>query len=174
MSGTTTAPPAPAAEATPAPSAEAAPADDTALGEAGQKALKAERDARSQAEKSAKALQAQLDALQTAQMSDLEKANKAAQDAQAEALKATNEALRYKHAARVGMKDDDAELFLTGSDDATIAKQADRWAEVTAPTPPTTANPRVATDPSQGGGGAPPALNSDALEDTLKQKLGIT
>lgn len=99
-------------------------AADKPLGENGEKALKAEREARSAAEKQAAALQKQLDDIAAANLSDLEKAQKAAADAQAAAEKATTEAMRLRVAAKHGISDEDADLFLTGSDAATIEKQA--------------------------------------------------
>lgn len=146
------------------PQGDPAPADKP-LGENGEKALKAEREARAAAEKSAAALQKQLDEINAANLSDLERAQKAAKDAQDAAAKATAEALRFRVAAKHGISDEDADLFLTGSDTATLERQAARLVERT----PITPRP----DPSQGGNGAPPALNSNALEQALKSKLGI-
>ena len=59
-----------------------APTDEP-LGEGGLKALHAERDARAAAEKRAADLQAQIDAIEASKMSDLEKAQKLAADAEA-------------------------------------------------------------------------------------------
>lgn len=146
------------------PQGDPAPADKP-LGENGEKALKAEREARAAAEKSAAALQKQLDEINAANLSDLERAQKAAKDAQDAAAKATAEALRFRVAAKHGISDEDADLFLTGSDTATLERQAARLVERT----PITPRP----DPSQGGNGTPPALNSNALEQALKSKLGI-
>jgi hypothetical protein len=97
---------------------------DKPLGENGEKALKAEREARAAAERSAAALQKQLDDIAAANLSDLEKAQKTATDAQAAAAKATAEALRLRVAAKHGINDEDADLFLTGSDLETVEKQA--------------------------------------------------
>lgn len=97
---------------------------DKPLGENGEKALKAEREARATAEKQAAALQKQLDDIAAANLSDLEKAQKAAADAQVLADKAATEALRLRAAAKHGISDEDADLFLTGSDPETIEKQA--------------------------------------------------
>lgn len=146
------------------PQGDPAPADKP-LGENGEKALKAEREARAAAEKSAAALQRQLDEINAANLSDLERAQKAAKDAQDAAAKATAEALRFRVAAKHGISDEDADLFLTGSDTETLERQAARLVERT----PITPRP----DPSQGGNGTPPALNSNALERALKSKLGI-
>lgn len=112
-----------AATATDAATADK-PDGDKPLGENGEKALKAEREARAAAEKSAAALQKQLDDIAAANLSDLEKAQKAATDAQAIADQATAEALRLRVAAKHGISDEDADLFLTGSDLETVERQA--------------------------------------------------
>lgn len=104
--------------------AQGDPANDKPLGENGEKALKAEREARSAAEKSAAALQKQLDEINAANLTDLERAQKVAQDATETAEKATKEAMRLRVAAKHGISDDDADLFLTGSDMETVQRQA--------------------------------------------------
>lgn len=119
---------------------------DQPLGEGGIKALAAERDARAVAERQAAALQKQLDEINAANLSDLERAQKEAKDAQAIADKATADALRYRIAAKNSISDEDAELFLTGSDEETLTRQAARLVERT----PTSPRP----DPSQGSKGA--------------------
>lgn len=116
------------------------------LGEGGAKALKAERDARKAAEQAAAALQKQLDDINAANLSDLEKAQKAAKDAEDAAKQATAEALRLRVAAKHGINDEDADLFLTGTDVETLEKQAARLVERT----PTGPKP----DPSQGAKGS--------------------
>ena len=109
----------------PDPAAQGDPAvDDKPLGENGEKALKAEREARAAAEKSAAALQKQLDDIAAANLSDLEKAQKAATDAQADAAAARAEALRLTVAAKHGITGDDVDLFLTGGDADTLERQA--------------------------------------------------
>lgn len=134
--------------AAPAATAPAAPTEgDKPLGENGEKALKAERDARAAAEKNAAALQKQLDDIAAANLSDLEKAQKALSDAQAEAAKAASEALRLRIAAKHGISDEDADLFLTGSDAETVERQASALAART------TNGPKP--DLTQGTKGAP-------------------
>lgn len=49
--------------------------------------------------------------------------------AEAEAQQARAEALRFKVAAKFQVSDEDAELFLTGTDEATLTKQAQRLTE---------------------------------------------
>jgi colicin import membrane protein len=136
--------------------------DDANLGDAGKRALKAERDARTAAERQAAELKAKLDKIEAANMSDLERAQKEAADAKEAAAKATAEALRFRVAAQHGISDEDAELFLTGGDLDTLTKQATRLKERTP------AGPQP--DLSQGAGA--PALNSDGLTEALARAVG--
>ena len=129
----------------------ATPNDVAELGEGGQKALKAEREARKAAEKAATDLQSQLEQIQQAQMSDLEKAQAQARSYEEAATKAQAEALRWRIAAKHGISDGDAETFLTGSDEASLTRQAERLAAL-ATTAPTTPKP----DLSQGGSAGTP------------------
>lgn len=140
--------PTPTPDPTATPQAEAAAAaGDKPLGENGEKALKAEREARSAAEKQAAALQKELDDIAAANLSDLEKAQKAATDAQEAASKAASEALRYRIAAEKGITDN-IDLILTGSDEETMRKQADLWSAR-----PDGATPGPRPDLSQGSKG---------------------
>ena len=171
MSDTTT-----TSDATAAPTALAAEptatevdtqGDPASLGDGGKKALDAERAARKAAEKAANDLQKRLDAINQANETAIEKAQREAKEAQEAAAKATADALRFRVAAKHGISDEDADLFLTGADEDTLARQAARLVERT----PTSPLP----DPTQGGkGGTAPALNSNALEQALKNKLGIS
>lgn len=109
---------------------------DEELRAPGLKALQAERDAREQAEKATKALQDRLDAIEAEKLTDLQKAQKAADDAaaavqakDAELAKAVTDVLRWRIAARHGIGDEDAELFLTGNDEETLNRQAERLTE---------------------------------------------
>lgn len=154
---------------TPAPAAtEGATPTDANLGDAGQRAIRAERDARKAAEDANKSLQAQLDQIRQGQMSDLEKSQATAKQFEQEATAAKSEALRWRIAAKHGISDEDAETFLTGSDEASLTKQAERLAALRVAAP---ANPKP--DLSQGGKGEALALNSDGLEQAIKDKLGI-
>lgn len=109
------------------PDAKPDPQDEP-LGEPGKKALQAEREARSAAEKATKDLQARLDALEAEKLSDLEKAQLDAKKAAERAETAEREALRFKYAAKHGISDEDAALFLTGSTEEIVAQQAERFA----------------------------------------------
>ena len=104
--------------------------DSETLSDPGKKALAEERRRAAQAEKTAKALQAKLDALEAEKLSKEEKALKDAQDAAERAARAESEALRWRIAAKHGISDEDAELFLTGSDEETLSRQAERFKEL--------------------------------------------
>lgn len=153
----TTTPPAPPASAPPADATavdgqqQGDPAADEPLGEPGKKALEAERAARAAAEKAHAAVQKQLDEIEASKLSDIERAQKEAADAKADAAKAQAEALRYRIATKHGISDEDAELFLTGADEQTLTRQAARLVERT----PSTTHPKP--DLSQGGKKTPPA-----------------
>ncbi len=119
---------------------ESAEPDESALEDPGKKALTAERRARAAAEREAKTLKARLDEIEAEELSREEKAAKEAADAKLEAEAARREAVRWRVAARHGLSDEDAELFLTGSDEETLTRQAERLVERT---------------PSPGKGGQP-------------------
>lgn len=139
------------------------------LGDPGKKALAAERDARKAAEGQAAEWKAKLDAIEKANMSELEKAQATAAEYRANAEKANADALRWRIAAKYGISDEDAETFLGGSDEASLIRQAERLRALAgAQHSPTTPLP----DRSQGGSGVPLALNSDGLELALRDKLG--
>lgn len=125
---------------------------DEQLGEGGKKALTAEREARRTAEQTAAALQKQLDDINAANLSDLERAQQAATEAQTEAENARAEAARFRVAAKHGISDEDAELFLTGRDVDTLERQAARLVERT----PTSPKP----DRSQGARDGDPASST--------------
>jgi hypothetical protein len=100
--------------------------DESVLEDAGKKALTTERRARAAAEKQAKELRGRLDAIEAEKLSDQEKAIRFAEAATADAKAARAEAMRYKFAAKNGFSDEDAEIFLTGSDEETLTRQAER------------------------------------------------
>jgi hypothetical protein len=94
------------------------------LGEGGKKALDAERNARKVAEKAAADFKKRLDEIEAANLSDLEKAQRQAKEAQEAAARATADAARFRVAAKYGLNDEDADLFLTGADAETLERQA--------------------------------------------------
>jgi hypothetical protein len=119
---------------------------EASLGEGGKKALDAERRARQAAEKSAADFKKRLDEIEAANLSELDKAKKQAQEAQEAATRAAADASRFRIAAKHGINDEDADLFLTATDPETLERQA---AALVARTP---ASPKA--DPSQGAKGS--------------------
>lgn len=67
--------------------------------------------------------------LEESQKSDTQKLSDAKTAAEKDAADARAEALRWRVAAKHGISDEDAELFLTGIDEATLTKQAERLTE---------------------------------------------
>lgn len=114
------------------------------LGENGLKALQAERDARKALEKQLSDAQAAIKQHEEANLSELQKAQKAASDIQAELETLRRESLVNKVALSKGVPADLTQ-FLTGADEAAITEQADlllsRLGKPQTPKP----------DPSQGG-----------------------
>jgi hypothetical protein len=158
----TPAPPAPA-PTPPAPQGDPAPGG-APLGENGEKALAAERSRANELDKLVKAQQKQLDDIAAANLSDLEKAQKAAQDAQQVAEQATSQALRYRIAAETGITEN-VDLILTGADEETMRKQAELWGSRTPDTQP---GPRP--DLSQGNKGQSPSSDpATQFADFMKQ-----
>jgi hypothetical protein len=103
------------------PQTQGDPAD---LGEAGKKALTAEREARKAAEKSAADLAAQLKAVEDAKLSDLERAQATAKEAQDQLATITRQNLRNSVALTKGVPADLVD-FLTGDTEQEIAAKAD-------------------------------------------------
>lgn len=100
-----------------------------------------------------KAKAAQFDQIEQANKSDVEKANERAAKAEADAEKAKADALRLRIAAKHGISDEDADLFLTATDEATLTKQAERLAQTDADRKKTKNHvPREGTNPNSGTG----------------------
>lgn len=141
--------------------------DPADLGDAGKKALAVEREARKAAEKSAAEYAAKVKAFEDAQKTEAERAAEALATAQKDAEAAKTEALRWRIAAKHGISDEDAQTFLTGSDEDTITRQAERLAAIgnTAP-----AGPRA--DLTQGSGReAPKSTPGSDFASFLNQQL---
>lgn len=137
---------------------------DKPLGENGERALKAEREARKAAETAAKELQTKLDEINRANETAIERATREANEAREQAEAARAEALRFKVAAKYGLTDDDADLFLTGSDAETLERQASALASRT----PTGPKP----DPSQGAkGGATAKTPADSFAEFFRTNM---
>lgn len=109
----------------------------------------------------------ELDQLKAAQLTNEERLTAELQTACAERDQALTDLLRWRVATRFGIADEDVDLFLTGTDEETLVKQAERLAERT---PSTNGGLYV---PQEGRNPSGPALNSDELEGALKRKLGI-
>lgn len=71
--------------------------------------------------------------IEDAQKSEAQKLTDAANQAKADADQARAEALRWRIAAKYGISDDDADTFLTGSDEDTLTRQAERLASLAKP-----------------------------------------
>lgn len=72
----------------------------------------------------------ELDELKKAQLSNEEKLAAELGEAAQRATRAEAEAMRWRIAARNGISDEDAELFLTATDEETLSKQAERFKEL--------------------------------------------
>lgn len=70
----------------------------------------------------------ELAALKESQKSEAEKLADAKSAAENDAKEARADALRWKTAAKYGISDEDAETFLTGSDEDSLVRQAERLA----------------------------------------------
>lgn len=70
-----------------------------------------------------------LDQIEQANLSELDKANGRANSAESERNKAVAEALRLRIAVTHGISLDDADLFLTGTDEETLTAQAKRLSD---------------------------------------------
>ena len=135
------------------------------LGDAGKKALSAEREARKAAEKSAAELKAKLDEIEQANLSELEKAKLAAQEAQDRLAEITRQNLRNSVALAKGVPADLAE-FLTGDTEEEISARAD--ALLSRLNAPTTPRPDLSQGPKGDGG---PATTGDAFAAFIESKL---
>ena len=162
------------------PTTEAAqstrPAETEHAGETPEQTIDALRAALAKANGEAKENRlkaSELDKLKVAQMSDLERITAERDQARQEAQADKAAALRWRIAASHGIDDADAETFLTGSDEATLVKQAARLMVLRATQ---TAGPTVAPRPdlTQGGSGTTLPLNGDGLEAALRAKLRIS
>lgn len=159
-------------------------ADDATLGDAGKNALKAERTRAATAERNAKALQRRLDELETANLSEVDRAIKEAKDAaRAEALAEVGvERVKDKVEAAAGGKlaDPDLAPALLGDltrfvgDDGSIDKKAISTAidELVKDKPYLAPNGATGRPtPLPGGGSRPPAAGNpinEALRSTRR------
>ena len=164
------------AKTNPAPKATPDAKSDEPLGDGGKKALEAEREKRKQAETDLASLRKDFEGFQM-KLSEAFGVKPATGDG-ADAVTQLQQRLDtmqrdtavYRLAAQHQITDEgDLELLRSATDEAAMTKLAERLAAKAEPTPGT---PKP--DATQGGsGGTTPALNSNALEEALKAKLGI-
>jgi len=130
---------------------------DKPLGPNGEKALESERAARKVADKAVTDLTARLEAIATANLSDLEKAQREATDARATLAEITQQNTRNSVALAKGVPADLVE-FLTGDNEEEIGKKADLlMTRLNAPK-----NPKP--DPSQGASGGASGASTPATQ----------
>lgn len=147
------------ASTTPATTGQGDPAD---LGDAGQRAIAAERNARKAAEREAAAFKARLDEFEAAKLSDLEKATKRAEEAEQRLARLEGESVRSRVALAKGLSPELA-ARLTGSTEDELSADADALLALIGPRK-TTPEP----DPTQGGTGKPAGNSTrDAFADAL-------
>ncbi len=185
MSDTATTDTAPEATTPPAPeptTAPPAPADD--LGDAGKKAIAAERAARRAAEKANAEMAARIKEFEDASKSEAEKAAARAEAAEKALAEVTAKALRLEVAAEVGVPADLVE-FLTGGDEESLRAQADKLMAATAaskapraPQPDTSQGAKPGSSVSQLtradlAGMSHDAINTARAEGRLNDLLGI-
>lgn len=128
------------------------------------KAREQEKRAKANAEAATRLAQ-----IEESQKSEAQKAADRMAQLEREAEGAKLEAMRFRAATKHGIDDENAELYLTGTDEETINRQAEKLGELLKP-PPTTPGVYV---PQSGHQPSAPALNSDDLEQALRAKLGI-
>ena len=117
------------------------------LGESGKKALADERKARSAAEREAKTLKARLDVIEAANLSELEKAQRAATDAATKLADYETLNLRMRVALEAGLPLEDVDRIKAGSEEDMLADAKSLAARLGK----TAATPKP--DPSQGARG---------------------
>lgn len=143
---------------------------EAALGDAGKKALDLMKAERNEAKRMLAETKARLDAIEAANMSDLERAQKAAAEAQAQVENVPQmvaDQLRGHLTAIHSISEEDRDLYLTSSDPAILLKQAVGIATRTQTQATTTPKP----DLTQGAQNAA-ALNGDALTEALARAVG--
>jgi hypothetical protein len=108
-----------------------------------QKAREQEKKAKENA-----AARLELDELRKSQLSTEEKLAAELGEVAKRAARAEAEALRWRIAAKHGILDDDAELFLTGTDEETLSRQAERFRDLSVRPLKGTHVPGVGNQPS--------------------------
>lgn len=105
---------------------------DEPLGDGGKRALQAEREARRAAEKAAADAAARIKEYEDRDKSELEKLQEKAHAAEQRAAELERETLRHRVAAQYGIATEDAQELLTGSDEDTLTRQAERISQLNA------------------------------------------
>lgn len=159
------------APAQPAPSGNAEPKGDEPLGDGGKKALEAEREARKELERQIQSLKEGLAGVFGGKPDGKATTDDLVASLSEQVTSMQRDATVYRLAADNGITDkDDIDLLRSAKDEDAMTRLASRLAaKAEHPAGPGTPKP----DLTQGGQGTPPALNSSALEDALKAKLGI-
>lgn len=161
---------------TPTAPPDATPAEQSGdLGDGGKKALDAERRARRDAEKIAADLDRQLKTLNDRDKSETERAVEARTAAEADRDAARAEAARLRIGLKHGLSLDDMDLLGSGTDDQ-IEERAARVAELRVAASASPVGQLPTRPVEQLRPGATPSaapLNSDALENALRQKVGL-
>ena len=116
-----------------------------------------------------KAKAARLDEIEAANKTEAQKMADRLELAEKSAAQAQRDALRFKIASKFGVTDDDADLFLTGTDEETLTKQAERLAARAEES----GKPRAPRpDPNQGRTGASgPKTTADSFTEFFRKNL---
>lgn len=153
-----------------APESDDFNSEDEGLPESIKEILSKNRRAVKEAEQEKKRLKAQLSEFEEAEaeaekakLSDIERAQSEAKESQANAEKYQAELLKMRIAGKHGVTDEeDIELFLTGSDEETLIRQAERLAQRNSGPN----NPKP--DPSAGPKGEPPLTEAEKVAQAEK------
>lgn len=107
--------------------------------------------------------------IEDSQKTEVQKLSEQFEAARADAADARAELLRYRVASQHGITDsDDIALFLTGSDEETLTKQAERLAaRVEDASKPRSPRP----DPNQGRNGSGPKSTADSFAEFFQNQL---
>lgn len=142
------------------------PSPEDHLGDAGKRALAAERDARKAAERQLSEAAARLKEIEDANLSEIEKVKRDADEARTQLAALQRESTRSRVALEKGVPSDLAE-FITGDDEQQMAAKADLLMS-RLNSAPSTPKP----DYTQGASGASPKLsNADLFAQQLDDLL---
>ncbi len=147
----------------PNPQPDAEPEASDSLGDAGKKALTAERQRAAQFKRQADELKARLDAIEAEKLSDIEKAQRAASEATARLAEFERTPLRQRVALEKGVPASLVDRLRGDTEDEITADADSLLALVNAPTTPK-------PDLSQGGRGpATPSAPRDEFANFMRQ-----